>query len=584
MSHSHIDKLATPAIDTTRWLLDRLEPSIPDQLELPCGGTAPSTPWAAPRIAAALARLSQSALRVRQWRIAAGAASFATRVAPRSTFGWVAATEALLSGVRPGPILDPILGIVSGPAGDERSAIRAGEQAVLADSTSAKAWYVLGKAERAAGNLDAAQRAWRQASQLDPFSADIPYALGRLEAARAERQGYFTDENRALHRALMLDALVSDPKHHHARYHLVRVAIRGADWATAMDAAATTGVPDALRSLSDAAPSRTDIAGWKSEASQAYPADLLLVIFWRLHELGAVSDAFDVKDAFAKRLLETTRPGGLHATAVRARSLACLGRTEEALGEIRSMRRRRPGGRDRAVLDKLASDLAYLAGDVGLHRRIPSRVRTEAERQFDSMIRGRSVIIIGPLANATNVPLDDFDVVIRTKSLGSNEPEKRTDIAYFANTGARLLRDRLGEALGRGHLRMAVLRPTMLDVASADDIDINGVRIAACENAALLEASQYGIPRVVYDVLRYSPARVRVVNADFFANGRAYDDSYHIDRGLGLREPVTGYGHDLRADHMTAASLMHNGVIEVDEHLAQILDQPTPDYLTRLSS
>lgn len=485
----------------------------------------------------------------------------------------------------PGIVNDPIRGLVDGPVGDPMIARIAATCATELAPEDPGALNELGRALILDGDFVDARRMFERSLAVEPDQPDTLFALARLSAADAARRGHFTGQELERHRALTTAALELDPQHVHARYHLVRVAIRSADWRTAVRAAGLGDGPDVTdRLLSvDVAPDDAD-ALLCTLRDTAPPLDVLVVAFWRLQHVAAYRAAFEVKDLLAQRLLATTCTTGLNDLITTVRALTTLGRFEDAVRIIHRERRRHRGPRSLSLLRKLEADVTFLDGDVSQHQLMPVVVNSPAERRFDHLVRGRSVAIVGPLDTGHALDLGEFDVVIRTKYLGKGTAPRQPVIAYFANAGAQLLGDEIGDALARGEIDLAVLRPSIIDVDPRALSRRTNVRVAPAENAALLEASPYGIPRAIYDVLRYRPRRVMLFNADFFAGGRRYDDGYQRDKARGLTEAIVGYGHDLRADHRAIKRLLETGVIGASPDVRAILDLSTEEYLSCLTS
>lgn len=495
---------------------------------------------------------------------------------------------------------DEVCGLVEGRVGDANTAILAAVEATELQPSSAEAWSELGRSATLHGKVDVARSAFDQATKLRPLLAEGWYERARVEAASAAERGFFTRDEFRLHRRYTNRALSLDPSHTNARYHSVRVAIRAADWSTALEAAAGSAtVPGSIVDLFSGTPSIPAIgcSGDKVDkiSQQTAPPEVWLVAFWRLLDLGAISQAFEAKDQYARALVEqSSSPDTPREIVTRARALVQLNDSDRAMREISEILNGHPGSRLARTLTKMQADIRLMKGDATDHQLTEApRILGPAEHYFRELIDGSTVAIVGPTTSSgVSAQLEDFEIVIRQKSLGryayGSDQTAHTDISYFANASAQILQHPIRKALEHNQLSMAVMRPTAFDHLGESLASRPDVRFAPNEFGLFLEATSYAVPRIAYDVLRYRPSRVTIFNTNFFTDGLAYDAGYQVEKDVGsdhkFRELVAGYGHDLKGDHLLMSNLLHTGLIEASDEVQRILTLSSADYLAIVGS
>ena len=587
------------------WLRDRVETSGDDwQLDAvgrALAGEARGWPLVGSVAAGLLGRASGVALALRHRDAALRLSARAATAAPTSADPWLRLSEALRAADGGRPAADEVRGLIAGGTG-RAEAIEAATRATELAPHDPATWMELGSAADLAGDLAMSRRAFEAATALEPGLADAWYRLGRTSAGVATRRGTFVADDVRHHADSLRRTLQLDPDHLHARYHLARVAVRAQDWATAIDAADPSGRATAV-GLGDLVRHGTDpdrlraVLDEHAEAADPALVDAWLVAHWRAFADGHLGLAFEAKDAYARCLLALLAPGSaISATKARVRALACLGDVDGALEELDALDSS-PGDRHhRAVTGKLRHDLDVLRGGrSGFVRPVDPGLGIAADgpsrRRFDELVRGRRVAVVGPVELAEPPgALDDADVVITTLSTGLAPPSTaaarragRPLVAYVANSSVARFPDRLARLLDDDPGAMLVLRPTSRPVTPDELGDRDDVRWCPTENAALLEATPYAVPRILYDVLHHQPASVSLHHVDLFARGRRYAPGYRrrpaTRDGDDIVENLDGYGHDLRADFRWVRDLASAGVVEVSDGLAEILARSELAYL-----
>lgn len=517
---------------------------------------------------------------------------------------------------RHGPLRTTALawtGLEQQPAGDPELATQHYRQAIELDPTLPGPIRRLAEVHHLGGHFDLARRTLEQAIELDPTDARLWHLLGRTIAARANARGmYHVDEHDELER-VWGQAIRLAPRRSDSRVQLTRASIKAARWPLADELAwfpppaTSDGTIERTlrRALAGTAGDRDEL----QRILQLPPSDLTWVprewwfpLHWRLASDNEFTLAGHAKRLMAERIVRDgpSDPAvGLGAHLEYARALAYLGRLDEALAALSPSLTDPLPRRVRRVMERHRADVSLLMGNTRPHLEfrhddLDPHVRV-AEERFQDLIRGRSVAIVGPgQSNLAHGPeIDAHDVVIRTKFVQNQFDEAslmagdRTDISYYALGSARFLQSDIADALRSGALEMAVFRTATYTPTPPHLVTPGDLRYVPSEYNVNLRASQFAIQRIVYDVVRYSPAAIKVFNIDFFLSPEAYRPGYLADYAVkaveqGYLKVLGAFGHDFLADFCFTKAMYDSHLLDVDANIREILGLSPDEYLAAL--
>jgi len=236
----------------------------------------------------------------------------------------------------------------------------------------------------------------------------------------------------------------------------------------------------------------------------------------------------------------------------------------------------------------LAAGIASLRGDFGEARRIWQRLPASPEdAAFGRLVAGKSVAVVAPgdTGLEQGEEIDGFDLVVRTNFRGRDVLEAnqrriggRIDICYFNGNFEPQHRDRIIEALEREPFEFVVLR--FDDGARAAYSSIVPVRISHLLNP-FYRMNSYAVPKIVFDLLRFRPARIKIFNADFFLGRRHHYDGY-LDYDINLASSLLG--HDVIRNIRLMREWLRLGLVEGDGVFLDVLSTSDADLLDRISS
>jgi hypothetical protein len=510
---------------------------------------------------------------------------------------------------------DQRVGLIEGRIGDPQSAIDCYDRAIEASAGVARYHLRRGIVLASMQQFDAALDAFDTAIRLDPSSAPATFEHGRVVAARAARRGAFRGAELASVHSSWRTTLTIDPKHQSARYHLVRSLVSDAQWsAAAMAALAPSSIdgagPDELSAVwkddddVDVAAALGAVRAWLGTAAPpaGLTTDWWYVLYARVHALGAFVLAHDVKSALAQRVAAGVSPlwrAGITGFLDVARAWSYLGDDAAAIAHIRSTSWHGLPRHERAAFVKLLADVELQRGDPAPVRaalELHGRVNTEAaDRRFADLVTGRRIAVVGPgtTTAANGAEIDSFDTVVRTKFRRPPPADAaitsgtRTDISYYSDSTSWLLGDDIARVLAAGSLQMAVFRPTRYDPAIRSIHREGDLRYMPSQDSSTFEATHFAVQRILYDLVRYSPAELKLFNIDFFLAGDAYvegytDEASEVFEARDLRLVRTSSAHDLVLDFDFVRRLVEHGLLHVDDPIGRLIEMTPVEYLAEL--
>ncbi len=206
---------------------------------------------------------------------------------------------------------------------------------------------------------------------------------------------------------------------------------------------------------------------------------------------------------------------------------------------------------------------------------------------FAQVVRGVSIAIVGAASpeRAQGAEIDGFDLVVRTnfRDAAIIRPHAaaigaRTDIAYFNGNFEPDHREMILKGLESDGPRHIVLRfddPEALAAYRGRAV----VRISGIVNP-FYRMNAYAIPKIVHDLLRFRPGRIKVFNADFFLGAQPHYAGY-LDYDINLVQSFRG--HDVLRNARLMRLWRERNLIEADERLEGVLSLSEPELIDRIT-
>ena len=236
----------------------------------------------------------------------------------------------------------------------------------------------------------------------------------------------------------------------------------------------------------------------------------------------------------------------------------------------------------------LAAGIALLKGDFGEAERIWQRLPGSPEdMSFGRLVAGKSVAVVAPGETGLNQgeEIDSFDLVVRTNfrdrdvlAANARRIGRRIDICYFNGNFEPQHRDRIIETLAQNPIEFVVLR--FDDGSQSAYNSIVPVRISHLLNV-FYRMNSYAVPKIVFDLLRFRPARIKIFNADFFLGRKHHYDGY-LDYDIDLTSSLLG--HDVIRNIRLMREWLRLGLVEGDSVFLEVLSRSEADLLDRIGA
>jgi hypothetical protein len=225
-----------------------------------------------------------------------------------------------------------------------------------------------------------------------------------------------------------------------------------------------------------------------------------------------------------------------------------------------------------------------LRGEINEATRLWGTMFSPCDLLFRQTIAGRTIAVVGPAPSLEDVreEIDSFDLVVRTNYHGNVNPQfgSRTDISYY-NQGR--LSSRSNEIVAfASHLTWLVALSGR-DQFLRDLLPTHpGIRSTENQLSLFLHAYPLGVPRILSDLVRFRPARIKVFCTNFFASDHLYTKEYRststeadtISHSLRIQDPFSSFGF--------VQQVYMAGLCEVDEGAREVLALTREEYAGRL--
>ncbi len=506
-------------------------------------------------------------------------------------------------------------GLERASSGDLEQAIGCYRRVLELEPHDVRTLLRLGGVEERLGRHDEAEGAYRKAAELDPTNDDAWHLVGRAIVARANSRGiYHSDEHDELE-SVWGRSIALKPNRSGSRQQLVRASIKAGRWRLASQMAwypppliLATDARDPLRTYleSDVGDSVVDsvaeVLGQADSSLMTVPMEWWFPLHWRLLTDNEFTLAYRAKELMALRIVADDTGGpddNLAKFLEHTRALNFLGRQSEALELLTPSLAGSMSAPTRSALTKQAADIQLLLGDPGPYTDLlamnSSSDTHAAEERLRQLVTGRNIAIVGPgmSEDLHGGEIDSHDTVVRTKFVGDQLDHhgeiagSRTDISYYALGSAQVLRSGIADAIARGALQLAVFRTGTYRPEPAFLVRPGDVRYVPSEYTAGLRSGQFAIQRIIYDLLRYEPASIKIFNIDFFLSLDNYRPGYNAnDRdekaALGFLQVLGSFGHDFLKDFEFTRAMTTAGFVTADRRITELLELAPTDYLRAL--
>ena len=229
----------------------------------------------------------------------------------------------------------------------------------------------------------------------------------------------------------------------------------------------------------------------------------------------------------------------------------------------------------------------------------------EQDRLFLKYIQGKTIALVGPSVPDEDLgqEIESHDIVVRTNyRIGSNTPTKkfglRTDIAYYNHSKIMF---NLSEVIRASeNIQWAVLKspddcvkfnravgkkqPKSRSLFAANEFFFDEflTDLPYLNSTRPIASGPMSIQNAINDIVRFSPARLKLFSTTFYCSDKPYDVNYtkrdvdrkEISRDLRIHEPFSCFAF--------VKNCYCSGLIELDGGTYKVMSLDPEQYATRL--
>jgi hypothetical protein len=216
--------------------------------------------------------------------------------------------------------------------------------------------------------------------------------------------------------------------------------------------------------------------------------------------------------------------------------------------------------------------------------------------RFRDLVQGKTIAVVGPAPDgqSTSDEIDSHDLVVRINYRGRDrmpdpiEFGSRIDISYYNGQDSRHLAD-TGQTSFFSELRFAAFKSIRHEFQTF--LEYNGVARQLFPPVNLFNGTPLQGQNLIYDLLHFNPARIKLFKSNLFMDHRPYDPNYRdyqrnalgVIHGKLSNERLGSFAtHDLLSQRALLRTLIANGLIYTDKTLTEVLNLGDEDYLNAI--
>ena len=210
--------------------------------------------------------------------------------------------------------------------------------------------------------------------------------------------------------------------------------------------------------------------------------------------------------------------------------------------------------------------------------------------KLGKLVNGKTVAIVGPKEpNELNgLKINKHDLIVRfnyldNKFLNQNKLliGDRTDISFYGIAFERNMRKQIIESLKKSPLKLAILRSPIDNEIYENYSQETNIDLLNYEFVTMYKAKPFGVPRVIYALLKAGASKISLFNMDFYTRADAiYHSGYskfEEDQLLNLAK------HDPLSNFKYLKRLMYQKMVIGDKEVQEILSWNDEKYVQCLN-
>jgi len=205
--------------------------------------------------------------------------------------------------------------------------------------------------------------------------------------------------------------------------------------------------------------------------------------------------------------------------------------------------------------------------------------KMHAIQKMNSLISGKSVLIVGPAKSNCSICEDDFDIIIRFNVVSKESiMNKQTDIIYYNKPVYQNFKKEIHKLLESCEVVPIFTTKTATNetIYLGSRLRIGGFRPFLTTNGTL-----HAVQRALFEVLVFEPKSIKVINTSFFMTDYAENYLSSDEKNLSTYQAVksVGHSHDPIQSFMFTKILYNAGVVTFDKIGEQVLNMSNKEYI-----
>ena len=236
--------------------------------------------------------------------------------------------------------------------------------------------------------------------------------------------------------------------------------------------------------------------------------------------------------------------------------------------------------------------LSMCQGDLETVSSLARSFYSNADRLFYDYLKNKEVALVGPapLDNNNGKEIDSHEVVVRLSYVGgssfadTNILGAKINISYYGDFFSEAI-SKLPDYDFLKKLDYTVFK-TIRYQYQKELYKAGKSRVLFSPNDCFFNGSAHMIQNALFDLLCFSPNRIKLYNVNFFLSTKMHYDGY--SKILRRRKGVKRRYYERHANHKYLSSLNYtrnlwnSGIIEVDNFCSEVLNMTSEDYMSEM--
>jgi hypothetical protein len=224
---------------------------------------------------------------------------------------------------------------------------------------------------------------------------------------------------------------------------------------------------------------------------------------------------------------------------------------------------------------------------------------SKIDLSFLHCISNKSIAVVGPVPTGqlSGTEIDSFDIVVRVSFFDNLTNDaiiqfgSKTDISYYGDVFSMKINDSNIDLGFTRKLKFAVFKSLIsTNNFQQDIVKQNKFRVFSSNRKLFFNGSPMMIQNVLFDILKFNPARVKLFHTNFYLGRNTHFDGYRTSKSsrkinisdIPLNEFDGFAHHDIVSNFIFVKNLIVNNIIEADDICQNIIKLSKEEFVNSL--